>query len=167
MMEQYKSSMNLLKILEEAKLLDYHQDEGYVLMGNSQGQGIPEGFRKLPEIWAAIAEIGQLRGLKPIHVMVNFLKPGAPVPKHRDFLLPTPLQPAEKPCIERWHLAVVTNPGCFWWDSRNGEVHMPQGMWSGPVPYWLLHTVFNRGIEDRLHVAVDLDTPHRIGEYLD
>lgn len=161
------SKANLKLISDEAAKLDYHVDNGNVHMGNGQGRGIPSGIHNLPGIGGAISEIcGLRRNLTPVNVMINILKSGAPVPKHRDFIPPTKLQPV-KPCIERWHLAIETNDKCFWWDEVNKNTHFPVGFWSGPVPYWTEHTVINNGTADRLHIIVDLDTSEKIGEYIE
>ncbi len=165
MISTIPSKMDLKLIAAEAATFTYTSDDGYIEMAAQQGKAIEERFLKLPGIGAAIKEIsGFRRGLKPVSMMLNVLKPGAPVPKHRDWIPPTPLQRV-KPCIERWHLAVVTAEGVDWWDEQNEKFHMPQGFWSGPVPYWNLHTAINASKVERLHLIVDLDTPERIGEY--
>lgn len=159
------SKLNLSLLRPEFLKLDYHVDDGNVHMANGQGRGIPS-WVKQAEIGKAVQEISLLRKLPPVNVMINILKPGAPVPKHRDFIPPTQLQ-HDKPCIERWHLAVATNPDCYWWDEKSGDVEFPEGFWSGPVPYWLQHTFVNNGKSDRLHLIVDLDTPVPMGKYVD
>jgi hypothetical protein len=101
-------------------------------------------------------EISKLRGLKAVSLMINWLHPGLEIVKHIDHVEPTTLQPND-PHIERWHLPVITNPGCYWWDANGGEVHQPEMIWFGPVKYWELHAVGNRGEGNRIHIVVDLD----------
>lgn len=126
--------------------------------------GIPNEVRS-PALMDALEEIKELRDRDVLHIMVNRLLPGVDVPVHRDFLLPTPLQNRKHPTIERWHLPVVTNDGCLWWDEFTGNVHFPLGMWTGPVPYWTRHKVCNNGQTERIHLVVDLDTENHLGEY--
>jgi hypothetical protein len=144
-----------------AKLPRYLDGSGAAMVFGPN-RGIPDVH---PLINAAVREIAEARGYEPLHLMINELPPGVVVPKHRDWLLPTTTQPS-RPCVERWHLPVQTNPDAMFWDEDRGLQHAPLGVWFGPVPYWILHTVWNLGTTPRVHIVVDLDTPS-IGAYRD
>lgn len=159
-----ESYVDLELIEAESRQFKYSQDDGHVDMAITQSGGLPPHIMEKPGIAAAVLEIATRRKLNPVNVMVNWVTSGAPVPKHRDWIKPTPLQ-KRKPCIERWHLAVRTNKSSFWWDEKNGYIHFPYGCWCGPVPYWTYHTVVNDGDSPRLHILVDLDTIERVGHY--
>ena len=85
--------------------------------------------------------------------MINKLASGVVVPKHTDTLRN---QDRGNPFIERWHLPLITNDGCWWWDQENDRVEMPLGYWYGPMPYNLLHQVGNVGLTERVHLIVDI-----------
>jgi len=57
---------------------------------------------------------------------------------------------------ERWHLPLTTNVETIWWDELEGTFHMRAGLWWGPVPYKVLHSVRNDGSTDRIHLVVDV-----------
>jgi hypothetical protein len=100
---------------------------------------------------ATATAIGRLmldRGGTLFQVLVNRLD-GGDLAKHRDGI------PCE-PIPERWHLPVVTNPEVEYWDEDSGSSHFPATGWSGPIPYWLLHSMRNGGTEPRVHLIVDL-----------
>jgi hypothetical protein len=154
-------------LFEDVQRLAFWIDGSGAEMAVVPNGGLPNEVLALPTVRRAIHEIEAYRALSVLHVMVNKLKPGVTVPVHRDFLLPTRLQPWKRPTLERWHLPVATNGGCFFWDEDNGSKHMPLGFWTGPVPYWLRHSVRNEGFTERVHLVVDLDTHIRVGEYRD
>lgn len=166
-MQTYKSDVVCDELLVAVQQLSFWLDGSGAEMAVVPNGGLPNEVRSQPALVKALAEISGLTGLEPLHVMVNRLPPGVEVPKHRDFLKPTPLQPRKFPTIERWHLPVVTNNLCFWWDENQGPVRFPVGFWTGPVPYWTNHSVWNKGVVERIHLVVDLDTPEHIGEYRD
>lgn len=94
-------------------------------------------------------EISQLLGRKALYMMVNEIPPGIIAPPHTDTL------PQR---VQRWHLPLQTNAMSFWWDEvSNHFMHMIQGIWYGPVPYYARHSVMNFGTEPRIHVVVDLE----------
>lgn len=79
-------------------------------------------------------------------VMVNVLEPGGELNPHRDGL----------PDDHRWHLPVLTNAQCDWWDEIDGYTHMAEGEWAGPVPYCgVLHSAVNHGRTKRVHLVAD------------
>lgn len=123
-----------------------------------------EAFKGSPSIMKAIREIETLRDTPVLHVMINKLPSNTEVPIHRDWILPT-AKLGKNPCVERWHLPIATNHNCFWWDETQTQIHMVEGVWSGPVPYWLNHKVWNFGMTERIHLVVDLDSPIPVGEY--
>lgn len=114
---------------------------------------------------AVIEEIAFLRGgQRPLNLMINKLAPGVHVPPHRDWLRPTQYQ-AESPTVERWHLPIQTAPGALFWHEGHKTEYFEPGVWVGPIPYWLMHSVVNDSPIERIHIVVDLDTPVRIGRY--
>ena len=155
-----KSSMDLGALIQETEKFHYTMDDGNVEMA----AGIDIMGSNL--IRKAAQEIADARGQKVLKIHVHKVAPGANVPKHRDWVQATQAL-GVSPCLERWHLPIKTNPQCTWWDEKLGEKHFPVGVWSGPVPYWTLHTIYNRGKEERIHIIVDLDSPKAVGEYQD
>jgi len=149
-MNQYRSELDMFELWEVAKGLNYSCDAGQIEMACSQSEAVPEWLPMSIKI--AINEIAKLRNGKPIHVMVNIVKPGSKVPPHTD-LLPENVKGLK---TERWHLAIKTNDQCFWWDIENGRIHFPEKTWNGPVNHQIQHTFFNEGTTERLHLVVDL-----------
>lgn len=158
-----KTICDLGILLKEAESLVYSLDGSGALMAMQQSQGIPD-LAKYPELAKAVAEISEIRKTPPLHLMINILKPNVTVPIHRDWILPTKHQ-SLAPTVERWHLPIKTNPEARYWNELNGVSHMPLGYWSGPIQYWMQHQVWNSGPEERIHIVIDLDTPHALGHY--
>lgn len=145
-----KTKIDLQLLQAEIKQLDFWIDGSGALMAFRQNVGILDFVKeKMPLVTAAIAEIEELLDFKAINIMTNILPPGISVPFHWDNL---------QVGTVRWHLPVRTNSGAGWTDEKMyGEaLHMPQGYWYGPIPYTNLHAVWNFGIEDRIHLVVDL-----------
>ncbi len=161
-----KSKQNLADLVAATKMLQYFADEGRIDMAVTQSGGLPRDIMDVSVFRHAVEEIAALRGLTPVNIMINKLSPGELVPRHRDWIRPTPMQ-RHAPRVERWHLAIQTNENCFWWDEDGGRQHMPLGVWVGPVPYWLKHNAINEGDEVRIHILVDLDCPNPVGSYRD
>jgi hypothetical protein len=153
----------LAGLLEEVRQLKFHRDGSGAMMAVHPSKGIPDFVG--PLVRRAIREVSVLRGYDPLHLMINWLVPGTEVPVHRDWIVPTQAQP-HAPTVERWHLPIQTNLDAVFWDEDRGEHHMPLGVWCGPVPYWIRHTVRNHGTTDRIHIVVDLDSPP-VGVYRD
>lgn len=156
-MQSIDTDLDLEVLLEEVNRLKTWLDGSGALMAVTQSGGIPDKVRELPATMAAILQISRARGQPPLNVMVNTLAPGVGVPKHVDRLRDTTHQRGW-PRVERWHLPILTNELCSWWDAVNGTVRMLAGGWWGPVPYWVEHSVQNLGDCDRVHLVVDLDT---------
>ncbi len=156
MITAIQTSLDLRELAREVEQLQFWLDGAGVHMSNRQSGGIPKVVRRLPVMMAALMEIAQIRGQPYHNMMVNRLPAGVIVPKHRDSLEAT--RQGKYPRLERWHLPIVTNDGCRWWDDHNGEVDMPAGAWYGPCPYWIDHAVANLGSTERVHLVVDLDT---------
>lgn len=150
----------------EVEMLDFNLDGSGAEMAFPPSSELPpESFMEpFPLIYEMVMEIAYHRQLQPIHMMINRLKPGVIVPKHRDWLRN---QPKDIVKIERWHLPVATNGRCWWWDESMGECRwiMPAGSWHGPVPFWLQHQVGNEGTTDRIHLIVDLQAKEEVGRY--
>lgn len=142
-------------ILHEALQLKTTLDGTGTLMTVTQSGGIPAFLQA--GVRAAIREIEQLRNLRALHVMINRQPAGVTLPKHRDYLKPTPLQNFTDPHIERWHLPVQTNENVLWWDEVEGDFYMAPGYWYGPICFWKKHSVANLGAQERIHLIVDLD----------
>lgn len=160
-MRKYTSTVRRSDLLREIEQLTSVRDDSGVYMMVKPCAGLPDYIMKNPAIKAAVWEIAHIRELRPLHVMINILPPFTQVPIHTDRLHATPSL-GEDPHLERWHLPIMTNEGCHFWDEKYGEHFMPLGDWSGPVPYWLKHTVVNRGESDRVHLVVDLDSVHAV-----
>lgn len=141
--------------------LNYHIDGSGAKMA-VQPCEMPEKIALLFQ--DAIEEIEKIRNLQSVYVMINKLESKITVPKHRDWLKGTPLQP-NKPCLERWHLPIQTNEDAGYWDETHGCKHFDICYWHGPIPYWLNHFVYNVGSTDRVHLVVDLDCKDALGSY--
>jgi hypothetical protein len=153
-----KSELNLIKVLEKIEKLTFYEDGSLCYMIKKEA-GLVKGFEEIYD------EIFKFRNQKPINLMINKLPPGITVPVHRDFLPPT--RQGEHPVLERWHLVLKTNDKSFFWGETTGNRHLEYGYWWGPIPYWKNHNIYNNGEADRIHIVVDLDSPIRIGKYLD
>lgn len=156
--EGLKVKGDIKVLLKETEKLEYSVDAGNIEMASNLMDR-----QDIPEIKKAAEELAKERKQTILRIMVHRVEPNAEVPKHRDFV-PATAQ-GSQPCLERWHLPLQTSDQCTWWDEEAGEKKMPVGVWSGPVPYWLNHTIYNKGKEKRVHVIVDLDSPKAIGNY--
>jgi len=157
-----KSELDLESLLKEIQKLNFWLDDTGTEMAKRQSEGLftPDAYR---EICKACNEICNLRGIKPLQVMVNKMKPGVVVPYHRDYLKDTQKQ-GKYPCLERWHLPIVMNPVCRFLYKGELVINMKIGYWHGPIEYWRYHAVENLGVTERIHLVVDLDS-ERIGNY--
>jgi hypothetical protein len=166
-MQQIRSTyvfQHLEKLKEEATALTFNLDGSGAEMANGVGV-IPPWLNSSDHLRQAVSEIARLRKLSAIHVMLNRLPPGVVVDRHRDWVPATPLQ-KDRPTLERWHLPLITNLECWWWDEEeNRKLYMQPGVFYGPVPYWKIHQVGNEGTMPRIHLVVDLDCAERIGHY--
>jgi hypothetical protein len=160
----FVSKVNFAALISEISKLESWTDGTGALMMVRPSAGLPQNIMKLPTIKAAVQEISDLRKIPALHIMINVLPPDCDTKVHRDFLIPSKL--GEKPCVERWHLAVKTNDQSVMWDEiSDKEINVKAGMWYGPFPYWAKHYVANRGKTERIHVVVDLDSETPVGEY--
>ncbi len=159
----FLTKLHLSELALQATTLNYIQDGSGAKMAFAPSAGIPE-LKEYPEITAAVEEIANYRNQKPLHLMINVLMPGVVVPIHRDWLTPTSYQ-GNNPTVERWHLPVMTNTEAIFWDEEAGARHLVEGVWYGPIKYWIQHQIWNHGTKPRIHIVVDLDTPERQGEY--
>lgn len=142
-----QTRLDLGELEDSIKYLPFWEDGSRMLMMNAPCEGIP---KHLPsQIHRAILEIQFLTGLTPVHMMINKLPPCITVGVHTDTLTNN-----EK--MSRWHLPIKTNEQAFFWDEEEGQKHFPLGVWSGPVKYWIPHSVYNLGDEERIHLVVDL-----------
>jgi hypothetical protein len=146
-MQIIKSNRNILALLQEIGSLEYTRDDTGVLMSNAQSL-FTAHMRRLREVTLAVAEIEFERMLECAYVMVNIVPPGIEVPSHTDTL---------KRPAERWHLPLLSNDACGYWDGVDGHAHMDVGSWTGPVPYHLEHRIWNLGVTERIHLVVDLE----------
>lgn len=161
-LEEYQTKLDLTLLFKEVICLPFKKEGDYIEMAASQSH---INLIVFPQIAAAVKEIESFRKLTAVYVMVNKLPPGAVVPYHQDWLVPTPKQPKE-PTIERWHLPLMTNlQALFCLKTEKNCAHLALGYWTGPIPYWKHHNVTNGGRDTRVHLIVDLDTPVRMGEY--
>ena len=165
MIKQLRSNLKIFKLYEEAVGLTYQLDGSGALMASGPST-MSDNILSKVGLKSAIEEISQLLKLSPIYSMINKLPANTVVPRHRDWLKGTPLQP-NKPCLERWHLPLSANPLCEYWDEINGKKIFTLGSWHGPIPYWVEHFVANSGKTDRIHLVVDLDCPTPLGSYND
>lgn len=153
---------DLTAVQNELDSLEWKKDGSGAMMANPPGSGNP--FKHLPLIGQAVEFIGRERGHDVLHVMVNRLNKNTFVPTHRDWIKSSPKQ-GRHPCLERWHLPLMTNPDAGFWHEGGTRIFMQVGFWHGPIPYWLPHRVWNAGISVRVHLVVDLDSPERLGSY--
>lgn len=160
-----KSNLSLYLLQLEVTSLNFKLDDSGALMAFEPSSGINH-LRDCPSIMSAILEISSIRNQEPLHLMINILKPGVKVPIHRDWIHPTKYQ-STAPTVERWHLPIQTNKDALFWTEEKGTSHMSSGYWYGPFPYWKKHQVWNSGVEDRVHIVVDLNTPQPLGSYED
>lgn len=83
-------------------------------------------------------------------IMVNRLDGGHTLNRHRD----------APNGAYRFHLPIITNSNCLWWDEFNGYDHMAVGYWYGPVPFaGVMHFMENGGSTFRYHLVLDLLPP--------
>lgn len=156
-MERLVTQLPLDKLaLEISQIDDFWRDDSGAYMAIRPCHGVPDWLSKCFWIMEALREIANLRKQEVLHVMINKLPPNVIVPNHTDTLTPT--RQGERPRVERWHLPITSNEGCFFWDDNFGFTRMLLGSWWGPVPYWLEHAVENTGQTERVHIVVDLDT---------
>jgi hypothetical protein len=148
----------------ELERLKFHPDGSGAEMAIPPSAGVPEWVKDFSELSRALREVSDWRKQPILNVMVNRLAPGITVPVHRDWIRPTRHQP-DRPCVERWHLPILTNEECMVWVDEIGFDHYRLGVWSGPIQYWREHYVENTGATERVHLVVDLDTPVRQGWY--
>jgi len=144
-MLQIETKLDLIDLLAKAEKLPYKRDDSGALMAYPQSVRIPPDS----PFQSAIKEIALIRGLEPLFLTINILPPGVIVPIHTDTLI-------GKVEAERWHLPLLTNPGCTFWDEESGDHHFEYGFWSGPVRHWINHSVKNTGVMKRIHLVVDL-----------
>lgn len=143
---------------------DWFHGGDNVMMANGQAKGLPDALIKVPAISEAIKEIEGIRRLKAKHLMVNRMPPGCKVPVHRDYM-----EDKKLAWYERWHLPIATNPKAFYYDEVEGwgtSIHLQEGVWAGPIPYWMFHKVENLGDTERVHLVVDLLANEVQGKYL-
>lgn len=155
-----ESDVNPLSLLQE--LYAAHQLSAIPNGSGSSHAGGPEGWIyglelvRLPEkVWnsgllvKALSEVRRARQVGALRqVMVNRLLPHGKLDVHRDGW----------PDRLRFHLPLQTNPASYWWDERNGHIHMKSATWYGPVPYCgVLHSAVNGGDTDRVHLVVDFE----------
>jgi hypothetical protein len=139
--------------MELTKLPFKNLDADGALMAYYQCEAIQWGYLRPIEL-RAIREIEAIRNAKALSIMVNILPAQVRVKWHVDPY-------TDQRCVERWHLAVTTNCLALYAErtkaGTEAVTHMMQGYWSGNVPYWQPHRVWNDGRADRLHFIVDLD----------
>ncbi len=140
-----RSRVDIPALILESKLPEYWEDGSGVLMCMRQNQGVPDWFKKMPTLCAAIREIAQDQ--RVTGVMINIIPPGVSAPFHWDNM---------PPGTRRWHLPLQTNPGCGFVIKEDVPLIMPQGIWYGPFPYLERHAVWNFGTEERIHLVVDV-----------
>ena len=146
-MNQYASKLSGAAIWARIMNADprWTTDGTQVLMGNGQSGGIPAFWEELCQ--DAIREIASVTWSQPVHLMVNRLPPGVITPVHIDPV-------AQNPPM-RYHLPLVTNNGCFFWDEKRGFLMFGLGYWHR-VDYKIKHAVGNIGEYERVHLIVDL-----------
>lgn len=147
-MNRHVSHLDMATLAHAITALPTTVDDGNVHMVYDQGTD-PEKVQN-PYIRKAIREIEILTGGKAVGVMVNTLKAGQYSPIHTDKLTGK---------YDRFHLPVQTNEHAYWWDATlplGKLLHMREGTWYGPVPYYHDHRVFNDGKQDRIHIVVDI-----------
>lgn len=162
-MQKHKSKIDSVLLVKAVETLSYEKDGSGIDMAITQSR-LPDNLLKINSIKRAVDEIAMHRQLNPVYIMINRLPAGITVPKHRDWVQGTRLQPV-KPRLERWHLPIATNEDCSFWDEKHGVTHMKLGVWYGPIPYWKYHYVYNVGVTDRVHLVVDLDCSNPVGDY--
>lgn len=150
-MNAFQSRQDIAKLIEEVERLKFHLDGSGVYMATKASPGIIPEIRMSTILMSAINEISLTNNKNPLHVMVNKIPAGITAPVHTDTVLGDPI---------RWHLPLLTNEGCFWWDEINNLLQMKPGVWYGPVPYKSRHTVGNFGTTERIHLVVDLEGPY-------
>lgn len=144
--------IDLAGLAEEIVALEYWLDGSGAEMSITQSGGIPQFVG--PLVRAAILDIVKYRELPPKHIMINKLKPGVEVPVHTDTVAAGNYKTAH---VSRWHLPIVTNEQCYWWDEELArEIHLEYGYWHGPIKHWMKHSVKNLGTTERVHLVVDL-----------
>lgn len=154
------SVVNPQRLLQQ--VFEAHTAETIPDGSGSSHHGGPEGWiyglemvRLPPRTWnvgalgLAVDEVRRARQVGAMRqVLVNRLRPYGKLDQHRDGW----------PDRLRFHLPLMTHPDAYWWDERNGRVHMESGAWYGPVPYCgVLHAAYNPTPVDRIHLVVDFE----------
>lgn len=154
---QLPSKVKVTDLLAAIKTIKWKRDDTGIFMAFNPSAGVDAGLLESPAFVAVLKEISTLRGAAVVNIMINKIPPGVSAPVHRDWV--KPIKGIVNPTVERWHLPILTNDKALWWDEKLGSegAIMPVGMWSGPVEYWLHHTVKNLGSTDRIHIVVDLE----------
>lgn len=161
----YESRVLMPELIQDIGKMNYaiKDDTGTDMYSPQQMIGISKDLPR--SIKMLITEIEFIRSLSAIRFMMNRLGPGIKVPPHQDWLVGRDGKRQDVPMIERWHMPVITNQDCRWWDETNGHVHMVAGVWHGPMPYWNYHVVQNNGLTERVHIVVDIETTSPVGMY--
>ena len=141
-----KSEINLDLLLKDIKSLDFWFDGSGAEM-SIKPASYPLYIRNKKYITSAIEEIQKLTNQEALYIMINRLGPKVEVPIHTDTL---------KEKVDRYHLPIITNYQSFWWDRIKGSRSLKPGIWYGPMPYWVEHSVANYGETERIHLIVDL-----------
>lgn len=121
-----------------------------IAMTRLYGPGRPDRLIHYPYLDSALHTIAHAAPINGslVQVMVNRLESQHRLKPHRD----------GPPKHYRYHLPIVTNDECVWWDEINGTMHMQRGFWYGPVPYsGILHSFVNYGDRPRTHVIADFE----------
>lgn len=146
------SALDIITLLIKANALEYWRDGSGAEMSITQSGGLPNAI--VEPFRVAIEEIVKWRNKTPLHLMINNLPSGVTTPIHIDTVKSD--NEGGRKRLERWHLPLLTNNECYWWDEETGNLKMLIGYWYGPMPYWINHKVWNLGSTNRIHLIVDL-----------
>lgn len=130
---------------QEISRLDLRRDTAGPLMQRFSDSTLSQLHRHAPTLWALVEAQAARLGRSVQQVTFSSIEPNQSVAKHVDV----------GPHYARYHYP-VTAP-VYWWDEEQGDLILPQGEWSGPLPFWKLHSVSNPTAETRITVIVDFD----------
>lgn len=147
-MKALPTTLDLDHLRAELEALDYEPNAYGIRRSIEQEQPIPDWAQR-GTCAQALTEITSLTRRTPRHLMASIMPTGLELPVHVDRV-------DADPDGQRWHLPVVTNPGCSWWDQDGGSVVFARGFWWGPCPDRTPHTFANLGRTQRLHLIVEL-----------
>lgn len=132
-----------MSLVAEVERMVLYRDMAGPMMAVFEERTLARLERESPALWGQIKAKAAGLGMSPIKVIFSSITPGQVVAPHTD----------GGPHYQRFHLP-ITAP-VHWWDEEGGDQVFPVDEWSGPVPFWVKHSVSNPTDVTRITVIVD------------